>query len=230
MTENPLTNDRLTDDPLTPEQEKPDADKTDDVKPGSADASPRDQPDDEREVAGKDSEIDLALLKPRVEAILFATDAPVSPRRIAEVLGVGESAVRAVIGDIRAHCDEAGHAFNVEEIAGGFQLLTRPDFGEVVKLLFKVDRQHKLSQAALETLAIIAYKQPVMRVEVEDIRGVQVQPLIKSLMEQGLVRIVGRAETLGRPLLYGTTQKFLLHFGLKSAKDLPSVEDLKKKQ
>jgi segregation and condensation protein B len=169
-------------------------------------------------------------LKTRIEAILFATDQPVSARRIAEALGAAEGRVRPLVDELRAKYDADGHAFTVEEIAGGYQILTRSEYGDVVKQLFKVDREHKLSQAALETIAIIAYKQPIIRAEIEDIRGVQVQDLLRSLMEQGLVRIVGRAESLGHPLLYGTTHKFLLQFGLKSAKDLPPVEDLKKRQ
>ena len=169
-------------------------------------------------------------LKIRVEAILFATDQPVSPRRIAEVVKATEGKVRSLIAELREHYDEMGRAFTVEEIAGGYQILTRPEYGETIKQLFKVSRQHRLSQAALETLAIIAYKQPIIRAEIEDIRGVHAQPVLKGLQEQGLVRIVGRADKLGRPLLYGTTRKFLLTFALKSAKDLPPIEQLQKRQ
>lgn len=169
-------------------------------------------------------------LKIRIEAILFATDQPVSSRRIAEVLKSADGKVRSLIDELREGYDEAGHAFTVEEIGGGYQILTRAEYGETIKQLFKVSRQHRLSGPALETLAIVAYKQPIIRAEVEAIRGVQVQPVLKGLMEQGLVRIVGRADTLGRPMLYGTTKKFLLAFGLKSAKDLPPIDELKKKQ
>ena len=166
----------------------------------------------------------------RVEAILFATDQPVSARRIADSLDSTEARVKEIIAELREHYDADNRAFTVEEIAGGFQVLTRSDFGSIVKTLFEVERDHRLSQASLETLAIIAYKQPIIRAEIEDIRGVQVQPILKALQEQGLVRIVGRAEQLGRPMLYGTTQKFLMTFGLKSAKELPPVEELRKKQ
>ena len=169
-------------------------------------------------------------LKIRIEAILFATDQPVSSRRIAEVLKSADGKVRSLIGELREHYDETGRAFTVEEIAGGYQILTRAEYGETIKRLFKVSRQHRLSQAALETLAIVAYKQPIIRAEIEDIRGVQLQQVLKGLQEQGFIRIVGRAEKLGRPLLYGTTKKFLLTFGLNSAKDLPPIEQLRKKQ
>jgi len=169
------------------------------------------------------------VLRTRLEAILFATDQPVSARRIAEALKSAEGKVRALITELREQYDDAGHAFTVEEIAGGYQILTRAEYAGVIKRLYKVHRQHRLSQAALETLAIVAYKQPIIRAEIEDIRGVQVQEVLRNLQEQGLVRIVGRAQTLGRPMLYGTTRKFLQVFGLKSAKDLPPVEELKKK-
>ncbi|HUW59024.1 MAG TPA: SMC-Scp complex subunit ScpB [Planctomycetota bacterium] len=169
-------------------------------------------------------------LKVRIEAILFATDQPVSSRRIAEVLKSTDAKVRELIRDLCEHYDQTGRAFTIEEIGGGYQILTRPEYGETVKQLFQVSREHRVSQAALETLAIVAYKQPIIRAEIEDIRGVQVQQVLKGLQEQGLVRIVGRAEQLGRPLLYGTTRKFLLTFGLKSAKDLPPVEQLRKRE
>lgn len=163
----------------------------------------------------------------RVEAILFASEQPISAHRIAAVLKVRDGLVKAAIRELGAQYDLEKHAFGVVEIAGGHQVLSRPEYGDLIAKLYEQARQTKLSQAALETLAIIAYKQPVMRVEVEDIRGVGVQPLLRSLLDMGLVRVVGRADALGRPLLYGTTQKFLITFGLKSPKDLPSIEDLK---
>jgi segregation and condensation protein B len=184
------------------------------------------------EPAGKSGGTTLSddELRTQIEAVLFATDQPLSARRIAEALNATDAKVRTLIEELRLHYEADDRAFTVAEIAHGHQILTRPEFGEVVKTLFKVEREHKLSQAALETLAIVAYKQPIIRAEIEDIRGVQVQPILKTLQEQGLIRIVGRAESLGRPMLYGTTHKFLTTFGLKSAKDLPSVEELKKRQ
>jgi len=168
-------------------------------------------------------------MRTHIEAMLFATDQPVSARRIAEAVKSTEGKVRSLIGELAEHYDQTGRAFTIEEIAGGYQMLTRAEYGETVGQLFKVTRKHRLSQAALETLAIVAYKQPIIRAEIEDIRGVQVQEILRNLQEQGLIRIVGRAESLGHPLLYGTTKKFLLTFGLKSAKDLPPVEELKRK-
>jgi segregation and condensation protein B len=116
--------------------------------------------------------------------------------------------------------------FQIEEIANGFQLLSRPEYHEWISKIRKKSGESKLSQQALETLSIIAYKQPIIRAEIEAIRGVQSGQMIRTLIEKGLVKITGRDEVLGRPLLYGTTTKFLDHFGLKSIKDLPKVEDL----
>ena len=171
-----------------------------------------------------------AEFKRQVEALLFATEQPITAKRIAAVLKVREPLVRVAIHDLAAEYRLQEHAFAVEEIANGYQVLTRPDYGRFVKQLYEDNRKNRLSQAALETLAIIAYKQPAMRVEVEDIRGVGISEVLHTLLDMGLVRVVGRAEVLGRPMLYGTTHKFLLTFGLKSPKDLPSVEELKKQQ
>lgn len=163
----------------------------------------------------------------RVEAILFTSEQPLSAHRIAGVLKARDALVKAAIRELAAQYDLEKHAFAVVEIAGGYQVLTRPEFGDLIAKLYEQARQSRLSQAALETLAIIAYKQPAMRVEIEDIRGVGVQPVLKNLLDMGLVRVVGRADALGRPLLYGTSRKFLITFGLKSPRDLPSIEDLK---
>jgi len=175
------------------------------------------------------------LHKALVEAILFASDRPVASRRIAEVLreGGGEGTdeldghgVRRLVDQLRAEYDAQGRAFQIEEIAGGFQMLTRPEYHQCVRALSAQRQQARLSPAALETLAVIAYKQPVSRATIEDIRGVQTGQLIRTLMEKRLVRVVGREEVPGRPLLYGTTREFLEHFGLKSLKDLPGVHEL----
>lgn len=163
-----------------------------------------------------------------VEAILFATDSPLSAAKIAEVADLpgGRRAVRRAIEALNQRYEQCGCAFRVEAIAGGYQMLTLPEFNEVLKRLLKVRDQGKLTQAALETLAIIAYKQPILRADVEAIRGVSSGEMVRSLMEKGLVKIVGRAEEIGRPMLYGTTSKFLEVFGLKDLGDLPQVEQL----
>ena len=188
---------------------------------------PVEHPEPERNASSGKATHVTPLLRRQVEALLFVAEQPVTPHRIAGVLKVPEALVRAAIRDLAADYDRQNRAFGVTEIAGGYQVLSRPEYGDLVSRLYEQGRQTRLSPAALETLAIVAYKQPAMRVEIEDIRGVGVQPMLRNLLDMGLLRVVGRAEALGRPLLYGTTKKFLITFGLKSPKDLPSVEDLK---
>lgn len=163
-----------------------------------------------------------------VEALLFAADQPVSAARIAQILGKAFNArtVRALIKDLAAEYEAHGRAFELVEIAGGFQLHTRPEFKRWVGELHKHRRQERLSQAAVETLAIVAYRQPITRAQVDDIRGVQTGPLLRSLLERGLVKVVGRQNVPGRPILYGTSRRFLQHFGLTSLKNLPVVAKL----
>jgi segregation and condensation protein B len=162
-----------------------------------------------------------------VEAILFSSDSPLPPQKIAQVLGVGNARdVRKHIETLNEEYAAAGMAFRVEEIAGGFQMLTLPAYNAWLTKLLRARQEAKLSQAALETLAIVAYKQPCTRADVEAIRGVAAGDLLQRLREINLVKIVGRAEDLGRPLLYGTTKRFLEVFGLPSLDDLPQVEAL----
>ena len=167
-------------------------------------------------------------LKTILEAILVASDQPVSADRLADAAGEGVTVglVKKAVEELLADYDAQGRAFTIEEVAGGYQLFTRPEYNKYLKPLLRAHQQARLTQAALETLAIIAYKQPVPRVEVEDIRGVACGDMIRALMEKGLVRIAGRSEQLGRPLLYGTTKKFLQAFGLGSVKDLPDSKQL----
>ena len=162
-----------------------------------------------------------------VEALLFAVQEPISVRKICEVVeDVEAKEIREVIQQLREEYDTHDRVFQIEEIANGFQLLSRPEYHEWISKIRKKSGESKLSQQALETLSIIAYKQPIIRAEIEAIRGVQSGQMIRTLIEKGLVKITGRDEVLGRPLLYGTTTKFLDHLGLKSIKDLPKVEDL----
>ena len=167
-------------------------------------------------------------LKTIIEAILFASDQPVSADRLADAAGedVTVGMVKKCVEELLADYDAQGRAFTIEEVAGGYQLFTRPEYNKYLKPLVRARQQARLTQAALETLAIIAYKQPIARAEVEDIRGVACGDMIRALMEKGLVRIAGRSEQIGRALLYGTTKKFLQAFGLSSIKDLPSDKQL----
>jgi len=163
-----------------------------------------------------------------VEAILFATDVPLTSAKISQVLGMaGQSAVNQAVGELNARYDSAGAAFYIKSIAGGYQMQTRPEYEEVVSRLHEDRREHKLSQAAMETLAIIAYRQPILRADIEAIRGVSCGEVLRNLMDKQLAKIVGRADVLGRPMLYGTTKRFLEVFGLSKLEDLPNVEELR---
>jgi segregation and condensation protein B len=163
-----------------------------------------------------------------VEAILFSADTPLSPARIVDIIGTGSARdVRKHIETLNQRYQQTGATFRIEKMAGGYQMLTIPTFNAWLKRLKQARQETKLSQAAMETLAVVAYKQPVVRAEIEAIRGVATGEMLNRLRELGLVKIVGRAEDVGHPLLYGTTKRFLDVFGLGSLEDLPTVEELK---
>jgi segregation and condensation protein B len=164
-----------------------------------------------------------------VEAILFASDETLTAARLVSVVETGSvKQIRQSVKNLNKKYAAGNCAFRIEEIAGGYQMMTLPPYNHWLKKLLRVRTDSKLTQAALEALAIIAYKQPIIRADVEAIRGVASGEVIRNLMYKGLVKIVGRADVLGRPMLYGTTRKFLDVFGLNSLKDLPKVEELKK--
>ncbi len=163
-----------------------------------------------------------------VEAALLAADEPLAPRKLAAVCGLPDGTeARRLVRKLQSLYVADGTAFQVEELAGGFQLLTRPAFHPWLARLRRTGTELRLSPAARETLAIVAYRQPIMRADIEAIRGVQCSDVLRQLMEKGLVRIAGRHDSLGRPVLYGTTKKFLQVFGLKSLKELPQAEQLR---
>ncbi|HEY7152725.1 MAG TPA: SMC-Scp complex subunit ScpB [Gemmataceae bacterium] len=162
-----------------------------------------------------------------VEAALLAADEPLTLRRLAAVAGLADaSEARRLVERLRTLYDQDGTAFQVEELAGGFQLLTRPEYHPWLARLRRAGNEMRLTAAARETLAIVAYRQPIARADVEVIRGVQSSDMLHQLMEKGLVRIAGRDESLGRPVLYATTRKFLQVFGLRSLRDLPQAQEL----
>jgi segregation and condensation protein B len=162
-----------------------------------------------------------------IEALLFASDAPLSAADLARgEEDVDEDAVRSAIEALRAEYEERGRAFQIYEIAGGYQLLTRPEYSPHLERFETVPRNPRVSGASLEVLAIIAYRQPIGRAEVEEIRGVGSTHVLRTLQDLGLIDVVGRGEGLGRPLLYGTTQRFLDHFGFASLDDLPRPDEL----
>ncbi|MCS7229198.1 MAG: SMC-Scp complex subunit ScpB [Candidatus Kryptonium sp.] len=178
-------------------------------------------------------------LKSIVEAIIFASDTPLSLKQIKDIINepqrkipsnsdskISEDDIKKIIASLNQEYSERGSAFRIIEIAEGYQFATLPEFAKWVGRLFKEKSKKKLSQPALETLAIIAYKQPISKPEIEAIRGVNVDHIIKTLLEKRLITIVGRAETLGRPLLYGTTKEFLKYFGLKNLSELPKPSEI----
>lgn len=173
-----------------------------------------------------DEPVDLGI----VEALLFATHHPLTPGQLAELIGLESTRpVRQAVKLLNEQYEQQARAFRIEQVAGGYQLLTLPQYGDYLQKLHHRESDNKLGKAALETLAIIAYKQPVLRVDIEAIRGVACGEMIRSLMEKRLVKIAGRAEEPGRPILYGTTKRFLEQFGLNSPKDLP-LKDPKQPQ
>jgi segregation and condensation protein B len=164
----------------------------------------------------------------RVEAVLMTTDRPLTTGKLAEVVGgVAGKMVSEAVRKLNQVYEETQRSFRVESVAGGWQVMTLPRFAEVLSVLHRARAATKLSAAAMETLAIVAYRQPILRAEIEAIRGVSSGEVIRSLMDKHLVKIVGRAEELGRPMLYGTTRVFLETFGLTGLKDLPKVDELK---
>jgi segregation and condensation protein B len=162
-----------------------------------------------------------------VEAVLFASDAPLKAEEIARADGaLDEDVVEGAIRTLQSEYAETERAFQVVELAEGFQILTRGDFAPYLERFDTIPRPSRLSGPALETLAIIAYRQPIGRIEIEYVRGVACGGVIRTLQDRGVVDVVARGEGVGRPLLYGTTQRFLDHFGFRSVEDLPRPEEL----
>lgn len=162
-----------------------------------------------------------------VEALLLASGDALTPERMRDVLGLSSAIhVREALDQVRQRWAEAGLSVELQEVAGGVRVVTRPEYAEYVRRLARHVVDGKLSQGQLETLSIVAYRQPVARPEIERIRGVQVGEALRALLERNLVKVVGRSDQPGRPMLYGTTKKFLTTFGLNDLKDLPSAKDL----
>ncbi|MFZ0390025.1 MAG: SMC-Scp complex subunit ScpB [Calditrichia bacterium] len=162
-----------------------------------------------------------------VEALIFSSDSAISADRISEVVN---QLNRTMIGEMVRLLNEkyraGGHAFRIREIAGGYQMFTLPEFSGYIDQLFQDKQKSRLTQKALETLAIIAYKQPVTRHDMEEIRGVNVDGVLKTLLNRHLINIAGRADAPGSPFLYRTTRKFLDYFGLNSLEDLPKLKEI----
>ena len=185
----------------------------------------------EETVAHEDSaiegrrEISSGELKSITEALIFVADEPINTKTIADVIDVDREAVEKAVAELVEEYDARASGLQLREIAGGWQIATRPEHHENVRAYLKSKPSAKLSLASLETLAVIAYKQPVTVPEILEIRGVQSPSAIKTLLDKRLIVSKGRKETVGRPMMYGTSKEFLIQFGLKDLSELPSVED-----
>jgi len=172
--------------------------------------------------------LDQRVLKGILEALLFVSHEPLSVDRLVTVLGrVSKAEVVEALRCLREDYNQEGRSLQLVEVAGGFRIVTRPDVAPWVKRLDKVKAAPKLSRSALESLAIVAYKQPIVRAEVEEIRGVETSSVLRTLLERKLVRMMGRKDVPGRPILYGTTKYFLEHFGLRDLSELPPLREFK---
>ena len=192
--------------------------------------SPETTADEDAEAGAAGAEADAVTADEAaaaVEAVLFAADTPMNAAKIAYVGELPGRDVKKAVDALNERYDRTGSTFRIEQIAGGYQMLTRPEYRDIVSRLFESRKDTRLTQAALETLAIVAYRQPILRADVEAIRGVACGDVLRGLMEKQMIKIVARAEVLGRPMLYGTTRRFLETFGLKGLEDLPKVEELK---
>jgi len=171
-------------------------------------------------------ELDQSQRQGVVEALLLASGDPLEFRRIGDVTGIEDSELKDILESITMKFELEDSGFELVEIAGKFQFRTRAVYAPFIQKL-KAGRPRRLSPAALETLAIIAYRQPIVKSDIEKIRGVDATPTIKTLLDRSIVRIVGHKATAGQPALYGTTEKFLSIFGLRSLSELPTLRDLK---
>lgn len=159
-----------------------------------------------------------------IEAVLFASGQPVTISSLCKLTNLTEQEITQAVSELKGKYSEHSSGIMIAEIAEGLQMLTNPEYAEWIRKYLNINQSSRLSQSALETLAIIAYKQPIIKAEIDSLRGRNSDSAIKGLLERRLIKVVGKKESPGRPLLYGTTREFLQYFGLKSLADLPPVE------
>lgn len=168
----------------------------------------------------------VSLMK-RVESVLFLARKPLSLKKLSEQAFLEDATqARTIVGQLNARYDRCGQSFHINSVAGGCQLMTRPQFSDWISRLEHVPKPQRLSGPAMETLTVVAYRQPIIKAEIEAIRGVACGEMLRQLLELNLVKITGRSEKLGRPFLYATTKEFLTWFGLSSLQELPKAKDL----
>lgn len=172
-----------------------------------------------------------ANLKGVIEAILFSSNRPILLNDLREVFGNLEaSAIRQILEDLKNEYQEGRRGLSIVEVAGGFQMVTSSEYAEFLKKFYRQHHTEKLSVPALETLSIVAYKQPITKLDIEGIRGVNADGVVRNLLDKKLVKMVGRKDVVGRPFLYGTTKQFLEYFGLQSLEELPHLEEFENLQ
>jgi len=167
-------------------------------------------------------------LKAVLEALMFISEDPLPLAEALQVTGGTEESLRQAIEELRADYDAGGRGLRIEQVAGGLRLTTRPEIAPFLHKFSRLRHRRRLSGAALETLAVVAYRQPITAPEIQEIRGVNPEGALKTLLERRLVRISGRKKVVGRPLLYSTTREFLVHFGLDNLDELPAIEEFEK--
>jgi segregation and condensation protein B len=171
--------------------------------------------------------IEFNEIKKIVEALIFASDTPITENRIKNVVMELDSAqINDIVNELNSEYEQNEHAFKIAQLAGGFQFVTRSEYAQYIKQYYKGRTKSRLSRAALETLAIIAFKQPISRPEIDSIRGVNSDGVVKNLLERNLICITGRSEQIGRALLYSTTPEFLQYFGVNDIADLPKPKEI----
>lgn len=171
--------------------------------------------------------MNLVLAKAAIEALIFAASEPLGSKTIAEIIVIDEHTVKQLVGDLIEDYHQSKKGIQIEEVGNGYRFCTHPECASYVEKLQKVPRNVGLSQAAIETLAIIAYKQPVTKAEIESLRGVSVESPLNTLVEKNLIEEAGRKEAPGRPILYRTSRKFLHYFGLNTLEELPQIAEWK---
>lgn len=200
--------------------------RTSDTEETPLEATAVDEAPAEAPVEAPKPRMELSQLKAVIEALVFASPDPLTPRMLNRLLNdEPKEDVQAALKAVQADYVERG-GLHMAEVAGGFQITTRPEYHEWVRRLFHERSSNKLSAASLETLSVIAYKQPVTAAEIGEIRSVNTSGVLSTLLERHLIKIVGRKNVIGRPFLYGTTKEFLIRFGLNDLNDLPKIEDM----
>ena len=181
------------------------------------------------DMVSQEGELDLDELKGAFEALLFVSHDPLSLEKLASVLeGVPKPSIKTAVQNLQAEYEQSGRGLQIMEVAGGYVMVTRPEQSVYIKrLTSKAKPSPKVSKSALEALAIVSYKQPITRADIEKIRGVETSGVLRTLLDQKLIRIVGRQDIPGRPILYGTSKQFLQRFGLRDLRDLPPLKELK---